>query len=409
MTDVIIVGKSKKKKKKTVHRCARSSLPHQKASFFSSSIPRPFTCCYHVVVPEYLRSIYSLPKKQDVTPNRQPTQPSIDNTSIPACFLSPSLHPAASIPSSPKKLNPKHTMSDTGRDAAAPSPSPSTNERQQHHHLLQQQQAQQPSAPSFEPLFAIVNNATTNATSHPRVRYLFTDDDPSIIHEQQHHQQQQLPHDPPPHRNIVVDLIPDTSTPSAAANLAAPSAESDAASIGTNAAAGGGGAWRVGWASSLDPDFAVTSSAVTLQQGEEGDGATMLTIEGVEREPVDVSGGPLAAATAASSPAPGGSAAAAGAGESGALKGSGSGSGSGVREDVEGLVDDFKRRMGILGKVVAEGERRRAAVGHRDDGRAEQQQQETPGGGGAGAGGPEPGFDPKTIERPASKASISQR
>lgn len=93
------------------------------------------------------------------------------------------------------------------------------------------------------------------------------------------------------------------------------------------------------WASSLSADFAVTGSDLSLHQGDgDGDGAVMLRVEGVEREPVDLRGG----------------------GE-GSLPNSGSGTVG--REDVDVLVEEFKRRMGVLKKVVAEGETRRDVVG----------------------------------------------
>ena len=113
-----------------------------------------------------------------------------------------------------------------------------------------------------------------------------------------------------------------------------------------------------------------------MQQGEDG-GATMLKVEGVEREPVDVAGST--------------------AGE-GVMRGSGSG--QVARENVEGLVEDFKRRMGVLGKVVTEGERRRAAMGEQGD--MEQQL----GGGGVGeVPHGSTGGDHKAAERPASKGN----
>ena len=61
----------------------------------------------------------------------------------------------------------------------------------------------------------------------------------------------------------------------------------------------------------------------------------MLRLEGVEREIVELRSG-----------------------ENSSMPSSGSGAMLG-REEVDGLVDDFKRRMGVLKKVVEEGERRR--------------------------------------------------
>ncbi|PTD12926.1 hypothetical protein FCULG_00003626 [Fusarium culmorum] len=89
--------------------------------------------------------------------------------------------------------------------------------------------------PSFEPLFTLLTNSTTNTTVHPRIHYLFSDDDQS------------------------------RPRPEGSANR-----------------------WAVSWASSLTPEFAVTESSVAVQQGE-GDetGGAILRVEGVEREPVE--------------------------------------------------------------------------------------------------------------------------
>lgn len=61
----------------------------------------------------------------------------------------------------------------------------------------------------------------------------------------------------------------------------------------------------------------------------------MLRVEGVEREPVEMRPDSLPS----------------------------SGSGAIGGEDVDVLADDFRRRMGVLKKVVDEGEKRRALVG----------------------------------------------
>ncbi len=62
----------------------------------------------------------------------------------------------------------------------------------------------------------------------------------------------------------------------------------------------------------------------------------------VSRDPVDLRSSASAVGSAASLPL--------------------SGSGGGAREDVEALADDFRRRMGVLKKVVGEGEKRRAVT-----------------------------------------------
>lgn len=161
----------------------------------------------------------------------------------------------------------------------------------------------------FEPLFTLLANATTNTTIHPRIHYLFSDDDPSVLNHVS-------AADDRTHRAIVVDLAETSANDS--------------------------NRWSVSWASSVSPEFAITSSQIALQQSE-GDqeaegGALMLRLEGVEREPVDVNPDSLPASS----------------------------SGSLGREDVEGMADDFRRRMGVLKKIVGEGERRREAVAQQE-------------------------------------------
>ncbi|PNP55269.1 hypothetical protein THARTR1_04411 [Trichoderma harzianum] len=171
--------------------------------------------------------------------------------------------------------------------------------------------------PPFEPIFTLLTNNTTNTTVHPRVHYLFSDDDASAV--------LTAPQTDPLHRALVVDLAPP----------AAPN-----------------GKWTVAWASSLTPNFAVTASQLSLQQhgsggegndAEAGSTSAVLRVEGVEREAV--------ASRPNSLPS----------------------SGSGVvgRENVELLTEEFKRRMGVLKKVVDEGERRREAMGRPGEGRAQ--------------------------------------
>ncbi|KAL6887685.1 hypothetical protein HDV57DRAFT_370639 [Trichoderma longibrachiatum] len=178
------------------------------------------------------------------------------------------------------------------------------------------------SFPPFEPIFTLLTNTTTNTTVHPRVHYLFSDDDASAIFTAP-----QTTTDPL-QRAIVVDLAP-------------PSAPN--------------GKWSVSWASSLTPDFAVTSSQLSLQQHGSGSAATaaadngsentattsvMLRVEGVEREPVSSRPNSLPA----------------------------SGSGIVGRENVEQLVEEFRRRMGVLKKVVDEGERRKEVMARMNEG-----------------------------------------
>ncbi|KAH7321342.1 hypothetical protein B0I35DRAFT_477835 [Stachybotrys elegans] len=153
------------------------------------------------------------------------------------------------------------------------------------------------SKPPFEPLFTLLTNVTRNSTVHPRVRYVFSDDDAASV---------LAAEEGSTARAVIIDLA------------AATPAEEDEGSGG--AGAGGGARWRIAGASSLSGDFAVTDASLAAQQ----DGALMLRVDGVERErlPEEEEGG-----------------------------------GGGGTEDVEGLMEEFRRRLGVLRMVVKEGER----------------------------------------------------
>ncbi|RSL62364.1 hypothetical protein CEP54_005767 [Fusarium duplospermum] len=190
-------------------------------------------------------------------------------------------------------------MSGTDRDPSPPITASGLAPAGSLLHDQQQPEDEAPPMPPFEPLFALLTNSTTNTTVHPRIHYLFSDDDPSVLAS------------PAVDRALVVDLVP------------APEGDSSR--------------WAVSWAASLTPDFAITKSNVAVQQseGDENGGALMLRVEGVEREPVEMRPDSLPS----------------------------SGSGAIGGEDVDVLADDFRRRMGVLKKVVDEGEKRRALVG----------------------------------------------
>ncbi|PHH67077.1 hypothetical protein CDD81_4472 [Ophiocordyceps australis] len=228
-----------------------------------------------------------------------------------------------------------------------------------------QLQAQEAPVPRLEPLFTLLTNATTRTTVHPRVRYVFADDDLSALT------------DAPavdecgrPMRTLVVDLAPPCPPPRQAAAsssslhgrasqlapagplpLALPSWSSS--SLPRDVHSGG---WTVAGAASLSPDFAVTDARLcdaALQSpggpasSTAAAGAPVLRVEGVEREPVD--GRPPALSASASA--------------SGALALS--------RQDMDTLADEFRRRVGILRGVAVEAHRRSAALARLHD---EQQQ-----------------------------------
>ncbi|KAM0546992.1 hypothetical protein ACHAPJ_010535 [Fusarium lateritium] len=216
-------------------------------------------------------------------------------------------------------------MSATDRDPSPPDaattasiPEPDLEHSHDQPVSAEENEAVETLMPPFEPLFTLLTNSTTNTTVHPRIHYLFSDDDPSIL---------ATSAEDPSHRALVVDLAP---TPEGASSR-----------------------WDVSWAASLTPDFAVTKSSVAVQQSEGdesgGAGALMLRVEGVEREPVEMRPDSLPS----------------------------SGSGAIGGEDVDVLAEDFRRRMGVLKKVVDEGEKRRVVVEqHEEDQQAAAEEEE---------------------------------
>ncbi|PTB37820.1 hypothetical protein M441DRAFT_60977 [Trichoderma asperellum CBS 433.97] len=250
--------------------------------------------------------------------------------------------PSPSIASHRQQQHPQFQPHSPHQQTAAPDAAASStaalsgqDQQQQHHYDLghshhnSNDNVDAPSSsdhlPPFEPIFTLLTNTTTNTTVHPRVHYLFSDDDASAV--------LTAPQTDPSHRALIVDLAP-PANPS--------------------------GKWTVSWASSLTPDFAVTASQLSLQQhgsgsgnndgdeGENNEGAStsvMLRVEGVEREGVPVDTKPTGAANLRSSSSSGGS--------GGSIVG---------RENVDQLTEEFKRRMGVLKKVVDEGERRRETL-----------------------------------------------
>ncbi|KAG5935202.1 hypothetical protein E4U53_000491 [Claviceps sorghi] len=178
-----------------------------------------------------------------------------------------------------------------------------------------------PPPPPLEPFFTLVTNTTTATTIHPRVQYLFSDDDLSaLVADQPSSSPFSSPSLPSSPRPLVVELVPTPDNTS----------------------------WSVSWASSLSPDFALTSSCITLQPDSSSSNdndihketSATLRLEGVERDPPDASR-PEGTGTG-----------------TGSIPSSGSGTALG-REDVDALADDFRRRMAILRKVVGESEKRR--------------------------------------------------
>ncbi|KFH46432.1 hypothetical protein ACRE_026920 [Hapsidospora chrysogenum ATCC 11550] len=77
-------------------------------------------------------------------------------------------------------------MSDASREAPSPpaaEPAPTTSPGgDDEQPPAAEDQPNNPAAhPPFEPLFTLLTNTSTNTTIHPRVHYLFSDDDPSML------------------------------------------------------------------------------------------------------------------------------------------------------------------------------------------------------------------------------------
>lgn len=294
-------------------------------------------------------------------------------------------------------------------------PLPPVHEEEESLYLQPGPQPQQP--PVFQPLFTLVNDGTTRATHHPRVHYIFSDDDPDILTEAlaRHGSQQQqqvaltsfpsgsgtvpdarerhrpsstgsTPDPPLNERVIVLDLVPKTST--------RPSAfEHSATATATTA---GGCGYEVAWASSLSSDWAVVSAKLSPMADDINASATavanstdpsddnpqqqlILRIEGLGVDAVPSSSAPsqttpgIHATRSSTATATGVGAGSSGRGpsvEERDLRMSGS-SATGQekgREDYAALLEEFDKRMGLLRKVVDAGmDRQRKLTANEED------------------------------------------
>ncbi|KAM0283864.1 hypothetical protein ACHAQH_002245 [Verticillium albo-atrum] len=205
-----------------------------------------------------------------------------------------------------------------------------------------------PSHPPLDPagFFTLVTNtkfgataSTSQQTHHPRIQYIFADDDPTVLTAalaDSHARNQAASSSShgsakPKNHAILVDVAP-----------------------AEDGKAGDVASWRVTSASSLSGDFAVTDARITRMEessaargakadgggqdddGENDGGALMLKIEGVEMTGEDTTGV---------------------LGES--LPGSQSSVRSGGgKEDYAVLLEEFDKQMAILKKVIAAGEER---------------------------------------------------
>ncbi|KAI0400797.1 hypothetical protein F4802DRAFT_601688 [Xylaria palmicola] len=200
--------------------------------------------------------------------------------------------------------------------------------------------------PPFAPIFALVDNASTRATHHPHVRYIFSDDDPDLLTqalaECEHTYADESASDSAlANRAIILDLAPNED-----------------------------GNYSVAWASSLSPSWAVLNAQLSQISppssdaghssgsgaGDTGDNSKrnrpdrlMLRIEGIETStPSSLSELRISDEVARQRP----------------------GSASGQRErehvgegdDYASTLDEFEKRMATLRKVVNASEDRRKKI-----------------------------------------------
>ncbi|KXX74282.1 hypothetical protein MMYC01_208411 [Madurella mycetomatis] len=206
---------------------------------------------------------------------------------------------------------------------------------------------QPPQLPAFSPLFTLLTS-TSHASNrqtihHPTVHYIFADDDPEILTAALAHH----------HSGAYED----------------PSGEDDGRGSGSGVhdravlldmeSAPDGSSLEVAWASSLSPDWAVTSARVSrMEAGGDGavvagpNGGLVLKIEGVSLEPS--SGAPMGKAGTPEAE----------------LQSSGGSTGRQQQqqpppaaEEYGDLLQDFEKRMAILRKVVEAGAARQRASG----------------------------------------------
>ncbi|KAI1326156.1 hypothetical protein F5Y16DRAFT_238646 [Xylariaceae sp. FL0255] len=230
---------------------------------------------------------------------------------------------------------------------------------------------QQP--PSFAPIFTLIDNTSTRTTHHPRVRYIFSDDDPDIL----------------THALAECD---DTNNANAdAASGSSAEASNNNRAMILDLATDDDGNYSVAWSSSLSPSWAVLNtqlSQISPPSSEAGNSSNagdrdnaregesnpngpkssdanttqrrlMLRIEGIDMTAAASASSELRVSDHHRRHPPTGSGSASG-------SGSGSGVGSGHHqeggEDYASMLDEFGKRMNTLRKVVKASEDRRKKV-----------------------------------------------
>lgn len=291
------------------------------------------------------------------------------------------------------------------------------------------QQQQPPPPPQFHPLFTLVTDTTSRATHHPRVHYIFSDDDPDILthalaqYQQQseqriqqqrrqspakgpspsgstsnkplsqHHQSSSssspVPQLAPSDRAIVLDLVPKLNTLSSGDDPVA------ATSTMTATASALSSQYEVAWASSLSVDWAVVSAKLSAMPDDDvstrGGGPDdldtgaqaaqqqrlMLHIEGIDST-AGVSSSSNTATTAnqrtqttsaaTRQPSLGDGDMRLSSGSISGEKGTAQQIGTAIKEDYGVIVDEFGKRMLVLRKVMEKGlERQRKVTVATDD------------------------------------------
>lgn len=168
----------------------------------------------------------------------------------------------------PRPASVAHSRPFTPQTIAAPAEEPP--------HAVASPPPAQPTQPSFAPLFTLVASTShpsnRQTIQYPTVHYVFADDDPEILTAAlAHHHGSAFPdnddeneRDNPPDRAVLLDMEP----------------TADGSSV------------DVTWASSLTPDWAVTSARVSRMEAGSGGGVAVgpggshvLKIEGVSLEP----------------------------------------------------------------------------------------------------------------------------
>lgn len=206
----------------------------------------------------------------------------------------------------------------------------------------QPQPAPQPTfSPPFVLLTSISHASSRQTIHHPAVRYIFADDDPEILSAeltQYHYTKQDGSEDKtgPGHRAVIIDM------------------DQREGDIG----------FEVAWASSLSPDWAVTSASMAKMDG--GGGGLVLKVEGMSLEPpISLAASSTTGKMQASEAGDMHSSGASGEGQQRRPQPKQSPSSS---DEYAALLQDFEKRMAVLRKVAEVGAERQRIMREHDHG-----------------------------------------